>query len=189
MFKLSLKSGGKKISYKNLSVSVRYFIDEKKLKESVKNFERVSKTKLSDLQRKNFLSSESTEIRVSRANGKPDDILLVKVKLDEKFTNDFFRNHLAGFLPTLGKEEVKSLHIFIPNYVHFKKYFDNEEYYYQTFTEGLFLGNYEFINYKSDKKKLKSLEVTFYSENEKKLTNAIVSAQNVMAGVHFAKDL
>ena len=124
MFKLSLKSGGKKISYKNLSVSVRYFIDEKKLKESVKNFERVSKTKLSDLQRKNFLSSESTEIRVSRANGKPDDILLVKVKLDEKFTNDFFRNHLAGFLPTLGKEEVKSLHIFIPNHVHLKKYFD-----------------------------------------------------------------
>ena len=189
MFKLSLKSGGKKISYKNLSVSVRYFIDEKKLKESVKNFERVSKTKLSDLQRKNFLSSESTEIRVSRANGKPDDILLVKVKLDEKFTNDFFRNHLAGFLPTLGKEEVKSLHIFIPNHVHLKKYFDDEEYYYQTFAEGLFLGNYDFINYKSDKKKLKSLEVTFYSENEKKLTNAIVSAQNVMAGVQFTKDL
>src|SRR3989304_552084 len=189
MFKLSLKSGGTKISYKNLSVSVRYFIDEKKLKESVKNFERVSKTKLSDLQRKNFLSSESTEIRVSRANGKPDDILLVKVKLDEKFTNDFFRNHLAGFLLSLGKEEVKSLHIFIPNHVHLKKYFDDEEYYYQTFAEGLFLGNYDFINYKSDKKKLKSLEVTFYSENEKKLTNAIVSAQNLMQGVNFTKDL
>lgn len=189
MFKLSLKSGGRKISYKSLSVSLRYFIDEKKLKESIKNFERVSKTKLSELQRKNFLSSDSTEIRVSRSNGKPDDILLVKVKLDEKFTNDFFRNHLAGFLPKLEKEEVKSLHIFIPNYVHFKKYFDNEEYYYQTFAEGLFLGNYNFINYKSDKKKLKSLEVTLYSENEKKLRNAIASAQDVMAGVQLTKDL
>jgi leucyl aminopeptidase len=189
MFKLSLKSGGKKISYKNLSVSVRYFIDEKKLKESVKNFERVSKTKLSDLQRKNFLSSDLTEIRVSRPNGKPDEILLVKIKLDEKFTNDFFRNHLAGFLPTLEKEEVKSLHIFIPNYVHLKKYFNKEEYYYQTFAEGLFLGNYDFINYKSDKKKLKPLEVTFYSENEKKLRDAIVSAQSVMAGVRLTKDL
>lgn len=189
MFKLSLASGGKKISYKNLSVSVRYFIDEKKLKGSLKNFERISKTRLSELQRKNFLSSDSTEIRVSRSNGKPDDILLVKVKLDEKFTNDFFRNHLAGFLPTLEKEEVKSLHIFIPNYVDLKKYFDNEEYYYQTFTEGLFLGNYEFINYKSDKKKLKSLEVTFYAEHEKKLRNALTLSQHLMEGVNFTKNL
>lgn len=189
MFKLSLKSGGKKISYKNLSVSVRYFIDGKKLKDSLKNFERISKTRLSELQRKNFLSRDSTEIRVSRSNGKPDEILLVKVKLDEKFNNDYFRNHLAGFLPSLVNEELKSLHIFIPNYQYFKEHFDNEEYYYQTFAEGLFLGNYEFRNYKSEKKKLKSLEVTFYSENEKKLRNALSSAQNLMDGVNFTKDL
>ena len=131
MFKLSIKSGGKKIAYKNLSVSIRYFIDEKKLKESLKNFERISKTRLSELQRKNFLFSNSTEIRVSRANGKPDEILLAKVKLDEKFNNDYFRNHLAGFISTLEKEEVKSLHIFIPNYTYFKKYFNDEEYFYQ----------------------------------------------------------
>ena len=189
MFNLSFKSSSKKISYQNLSLSIRYFIDEKKLKESVKNFERISKTKLSVLQRKNFLSSELTEIRVSRSVGKPDEILLTKVKLGEKFTNDFFRNHLAGFLQSLAKEEVKSLHIFIPNYVHFKKYFDTEEYFYQTFAEGLFLGNYEFTNYKSDKKKLKRLGVTFYSENEKILKHAIVCVQNLMAGVNFSKDL
>ena len=189
MFKLSLKSGGKKISYKNLSVSVRYFIDEKKLKESLKNFERISKTKLSELQRKNFLSSDSTEIRVSRANGKPDEILLVKVKLDDKFNNDYFRNHLAGLLPSFVNEELRFLHIFIPNYLYFKEHFDNEEYYYQTFAEGLFLGNYEFRNYKSDKMKSKSLEITFYSENEKKLKNALTTVQNIMQGVNFTKDL
>lgn len=189
MFNLSFKSSSKKISYQNLSLSIRYFIDEKKLKESLKNFERVSKTRLSELQRKNFLSSDSPEIRVSRAIGKPDEILLVKVKLDEKFTNDFFRNHLAGFLKSLEKEEVKSLHIFIPNNIHFKKYFDDEEYYYQSFAEGLFLGNYAFTNYKSDRKQLKPLEITFYSDNEKKLKTAIILAQNLMAGVKFAKDL
>ncbi len=189
MFNLSFKSSRKKISYKNLSLSIRYFIDEQKLKDSVKNFERISKTKLSQLQRKNFLSSDSTEIRVSRTIGKPDEILLVKIKLDEKFTNDFFRNHLAGFVQSLEKEEVKSIHIFIPNYVHFKKYFDNEEYFYQSFAEGLFLGNYAFTNYKSDKKQLKTLEVTFYSDNEKKLKNAVIFAQNLMAGVKFTKDL
>ena len=148
MFNLTLKSGGKQIAYKNLSVSVRYFIDDKKLKESIKNFERVSKTGLTELQRKTFLSKASEGIRVSRLNGKPDEIYLVKVKLDEKFNNDFFRNHLAGYLQAIEKEEVKHLHIFIPNFIHFKKYFDDEEYYFQTFVEGLYLGNYDFSNYK-----------------------------------------
>ena len=189
MFNLTLKSGGKKIAYKNLSVSIRYFIDDKKLKESIKNFERISKTGLTDLQRKTFLSKDSEGIRVSRLNGKPDEIYLVKLKLDDKFNNDFFRNHLAGFLQALEKEEVKHLHIFIPNFVHFKKYFDDEEYYFQTFVEGLCLGNYEFSNYKFEKKKPKLLEVTFYSENEKKLRSALVSARNLMNGVDFAKDL
>lgn len=189
MFNLTLKSGGKKIAYKNLSVSIRYFIDDKKLKESIKNFERISKTGLTDLQRKTFLSKDSEGIRVSRLNGKPDEIYLVKLKLDDKFNNDFFRNHLAGFLQALEKEEVKHLHIFIPNFVHFKKYFDDEEYYFQTFVEGLCLGNYEFSNYKFDKKKPKQLEITFYSENEKKLRSALVSARNLMNGVDFAKDL
>ncbi|OGU37472.1 MAG: hypothetical protein A2315_15650 [Ignavibacteria bacterium RIFOXYB2_FULL_35_12] len=36
---------------------------------------------------------------------------------------------------------------------------------------------------------MKSLEVTFYSENEKKLKNALTSAQNLMQGVNFTKDL
>lgn len=189
MFKLTVKSGGKSISYKNLAVSVRYFVDEKKLKDSVKNFERVSKTKLTELQRKSFLADESSEIRVSRAAGKPDEIFLVKVKLDDKFSADFFRNHLAGFIAALRTEEIKSLHIFIPNYTHFKKYFDDEEYYYQTFTEGLFLGNYEFDSYKSAKKSIKPLDIIFYSDNEKKLKSSISTSLNLMSGVNFTKNL
>ncbi len=189
MFKITIKSGGKKIAYKNLSVCIKYFIDDKKLKESIKNFERLSKTALTELQRKTFLSNNSTGIRVSRLNGKPDEIYLIKVKLDDKFNNDFFRNHLAGFLPSIEKEEVKYLHIFIPNFIYFKKYFADEQYYYQTFAEGLHLGNYEFTKYKSDKKFLKELTVTFYTENEKKLKNALSLAQYLMEGVNFTKDL
>jgi leucyl aminopeptidase len=189
MFKLTLKSSGKKISYKDLSVSIRYFIDEKKLKGSIENFERVSKTKLTGLQRKNFLSEDTTEIRVSRLNGKPDEIFLVKVRVDDKFNNDFFRNHLAGIIRTIDKEEIKFLHIFIPIYSYFKQYFDEEEYYYQTFAEGLYLGNYEFTNYKSDKKDIKPLDVTFYADNEKKLKSAIITSQCLMAGVNFTKNL
>ena len=189
MFKLILKSGGKKIGYKNLSVSVRYFIADKKLKASILNFERVSKTTLTELQRKTFLSEETESVRVSRLNGKPDEVWLIKLKLDEKFNADFFRNHLAGLIKNIEQEEIKFLHIFIPNYIHFKKYFDSEEYYYQTFAEGMLLGNYTFNDYKSDKKDLKPLDATFYSENERKLKSAISTANIIMEGVDFAKDL
>lgn len=189
MFKLSLKSSSKKISYQNLSISIRYFIDEKKLKVSVKNFERLSKTHFSDLQMRNFLSNDISEVRIPRINGKPDEIICTKVKLDDKFNNDFFRNHLAGFIQSIEKEQLKFVHVFIPSYSHFKKYFDSEEYFYQTFIEGIYLGNYEFKKYKSDKKKLKSLEITFYAENEIKLRNALINAQSLMEGVIFTKDL
>ena len=39
------------------------------------------------------------------------------------------------------------------------------------------------------KSNLKPLEITFYSDNEKKLKNAVILAQNLMAGVKFTKDL
>jgi leucyl aminopeptidase len=189
MFKLDIKSGGKKIAYKNLSVSIKYFIADKKLKASIVNFERVSKTMLTELQRKTFLAEDTESIRVSQLNGKPDEVWLVKLKLDEKFSADYFRNHLAGFIKSIEQEELKYLHIFIPSFIHFKKYFDSEEYFYQTFSEGLHLGNYSFNEYKSDIKDLKPLEVTFYSENEKKLNSAIETAKILMEGVDFAKDL
>lgn len=189
MFKLTVKSGGKKIAYKNFSLSIRYFIDEKKMKESLKNFERISKTQLTELQRKNFLSKDITEIRVPRLTGKPDEIILVKIRLDEKFSVDFFRNHLAGLMLKLENEEVKHLHVFIPNFNYLKSRFANEEYYYQTFCEGLHLGNYDFSRYKGEKKNIKPLEVILHSENEKKLKSAIEKARHIMEGVNFTKDL
>ncbi len=64
---------------------------------------------------------------------------------------------------------MKSLHIFIPKYEAVKKYFDSEEYYYQTFVEGIIFGNYKFDMYKSDKKELKELDVFLYADNEKLL--------------------
>jgi hypothetical protein len=137
MFKLNLKSGEKKISYKPLSVSLKYLIDEKKISESLRSVERVFNIKISELQRKTFLSEESSDIRVSKHDGKPDEVIISKIKIDEKFSADYFRNHLAGFLTGLEGEEVKNVHIFIPKYNIFKSFFDNGEYFYQTFIEGI----------------------------------------------------
>ena len=189
MYNLNLKSGNKKISYKSLSVCLRYLIDEKKLDASLNNIERVFNIHLSELQRKTFLSRNGADVRISKLDGKPDEVFIFKIKLENNFSVDYFRNHLAGFLPQLEKEEVKHLHIFIPKYQAFEKYFEKEEYFYQTFIEGIILGNYSFNKYKTDKNEIKNLAVYFYADNEKKLKSALNDAQNLMVGLFFAKDL
>ena len=189
MFKLKISAADKKISYKPLSVSLKYLIEEKKLSDSLKNIERIFNMRLSELQRKSFLSEGGDEIRISKYDGKPDEVFISKVKIDKKFSADYFRNHLAGFLPGLANEELKYLHILIPKYQAFKSYFDSEEYFYQTFVEGIIYGNYSFDLYKSDKKNLRDLAVLFYADNSQKLKSALAKAEVVMEGVNFTKDL
>lgn len=189
MFKLNIISGEKKIVFGEQSTAVRYVIEDSNLKVSIKNLERITNTKLSLLQYKNVLSKEIKEIRISRPDGKPDELIIVKVKLDDTFNSDFFRNHLAGLIQSLKNHQIKSLHIFVPKYSQFKNYFDEEAYFYQSFTEGLCLGNYQFDEYKSNKNKPKPLEVTIYSENERLLKSSIQTARIVMEGVYFARDL
>jgi leucyl aminopeptidase len=189
MFKLNIKSGGKKIAYQPLSVSIKYMIDEKKLKSSFLFLEKVFNLKFSKLQKKNFLVKEGYKIRVTKHEGKPDALILYKVKVDDKFNSDYFRNHLAGLIKDLENEEIKYLHIFVPSYRAVKKYFDSPEYYYQTFVEGLLLGNYTFEKYKEDKKKLKNMNVILYGENEKAMKSAIDKAELIYTGVSFTKDL
>jgi leucyl aminopeptidase len=189
MFKLKFNAGNKKIIYKAFSISVKYFIDNKKLSQNLKQFEKVSNIKLSELQRKTFLSERGNEVTVSRYEGKPDEIYIVKVKLDDSFSADYFRNHLAGFIQKISGEVAKNLHIFIPKYSEFKNVFESEEYFYQTFIEGLALGNYSFDKYKKSKQISPEMNVFFYSDSEKKLKAALIKAKCVMEGVNFTKEL
>jgi leucyl aminopeptidase len=189
MHKIKLISGGSKIIYKPLSVGVKYLIDDKKLAKSLPHLERIFNVRLSELQKKNFLSNEGGKIRVTKPSGKPDALMLMKVKLDEKFNVDYFRNHLSELIASLKNESIKNIHIFIPSYTSVKKYFDDEEYYYQTFVEGILLGNYSFDKYKSKKEKEKILEVYFYSDNTKKLKSAISIAEKLIASVNLTRDL
>ena len=123
MYKLNLISGGTKISYQPLSISLKYLIDDNKLDKSLPNLEKIFNIKFSELQRKNFLSSEGGKIRVTKPSGKPDALILWKVKLDEKFDADYFRNNLAEFIANLKTEVTKNHHVFITAYSAVKKYF------------------------------------------------------------------
>ncbi len=189
MFNLNIKSGGKKISYKPYSISLKYMVDEKKLESSLLNLETIFNIRFSPLQKKNFLAKDGNQIRISKKDGKPDAVIISKVKIDESFSPDYFRNHLAGFIPSMESEQIKNLHIFIPKSEIFKKHFTHEEYYYQTFIEGIILGNYSFDKYKADKKKTRDLNVFFYADNQNKLNHAISTAMVVMEGVNFTKEL
>ncbi len=189
MYKIKLISGGSKISYQPLSISLKYLIDDKKLVKSLPNLEKIFNIKFSDLQRKNFLSAEGGRIRVTKSSGKPDALILQKVKLDNKFDADYFRNHLSEFILNLNNEATKNLHVFIPAYSAVKKYFDSEDYYYQTFAEGILLGNYSFDKYKSKISKEKVLDVYFYSDNTKKLKGALKIAQSLISSVNLTRDL
>jgi len=189
MFDLKITSGSKKISYKNLSLAVKFLVDDGTLKKNISNIERIFNCRLTELQKNNFISKDTDEIRISKPSGKPDEIILKKVKLNDQFDVDFFRNYLSSLIEHISNEQVKFLHINVPSYSIFKKYFDDEEYFYQTFVEGIYFGNYTFDKYKSEKKTKKPLEVFFYSENEKKIKNAINSANILMNAVYFVRDL
>ena len=189
MYKINLISGGSKIIYQPLSIGLKYLIDDKKLAKSLPNLEKIFNIKFSDLQTKNFLSAEGGRIRVTKPLGKPDALIIQKVKLDEKFDADYFRNHLSELILNLKIEATKNLHILIPAYSAVKKYFESEDYYYQTFAEGILLGNYSFDKYKTKKAKSKVLDVYFYSDNDKKLKNALKVAQNLISSVNLTRDL
>lgn len=189
MFRLKLLAGDKKIIYKPLSLSIRFLIDERKLKESFVNVEKILNLRISGIQKKNFLNDKCNEIRVVKKDGKPDEVLIHKIKIDDKFNSDYFRNYFAGFLPSIEKEALDYLHVFIPKYDLFKNHFENEEYYYQSIIEGIYYGNYSFIKYKSEKKSSGTITVQFYAEDSKKLRTALSLTNCVMEAVNLTRDL
>ena len=188
MFKLSYNPGGK-LLFKPLSTAVYYVAEDRKLKENLSKFEKKFRIKLSDLHKKNILSKKNKQINISNLRGKPETIILHKFKTDEKFTVDYFRNHLAGVIKEIKNDEIQSLHLFIPEFDLLKKFFNNEEYFYRSFLEGLSLGSYTFDKYKKEKDKTRNLSVSIYAEKQKLLKSAIIKNNFVIEGVFFTKDL
>lgn len=189
MFKINIRIGEKKIVYKPLSIVYKYIFDDGKLTTGLKNLERIFNVKFSSLDRRNFTSEKFDTLRLSNPKSKPDDLIIKKIKKDEKFNVETFRNDIASFISDLQNENPNYLHVFIPSYRNVKDYFKDEEYYYQTFVEGVYYGNYSFNKYKTEKKYEKKLDILFYADDLKKLKSAVTKAKNIMEGVLFARDL
>jgi leucyl aminopeptidase len=189
MFNLVIKAIEKEASGKPLSITVKYLIDGKTLNKNLSEFEKLNHIKLSPLNKKNFLADDGKQIRISGTESNPTDIILSKVKIDDSFSVDYFRNHLAGLIGTIQNEEVILLNIVIPEFGLFTNCFTDEKYFYRTFIEGLVLGNYSFDLYKSDKKTVKDLAVFISGSNYKFIQSAVKTSLNLMEGVLFTKDL
>jgi leucyl aminopeptidase len=188
MFKLNIKAGEKKIVYKPLSIVYKYLFDDGKLQTGLKNLERIFNVKFSELDKKNFLFEKYDKLRVSNPKSKPDELVIKKIKIDDKFNTEVFREDIASFVSDLLKENPKYLHVSIPSFRNFKEYFKDEEYFYQTFIEGIYYGNYSFNKYKTEKKYFRELNVLFYADDTKKLKMAVSKAAKIMRGVELTRN-
>lgn len=189
MFEIIYNSNQSAKGIKNSSLFIKYLIDGKELPRELGTIEKKSGLNISELAWKNFLSEKGSELRVSSKSGKPDEILLVKVKTGAAFSADYFRNHLAGVIQKIAGETIQNLYIEIPEYEKFAEYFEDEEYYYQGFAEGIALGNYSFDKYKFKREKNPVLAVNFMAEDSRKLKSALAKAACVIEGFNFTKEL
>lgn len=188
MFKLNYKTGVK-IGFDSFSAVVTYVQDDKNINKNLEEFEKKFRIKLSELQKKNLRVKKNKQLKFFNSKGKQEQLVIHKFKLDEKFTVDHFRNHLAGFIKEIKNDEVQSLHVFIPDINIVKKYFDDKEYFYRSFIEGLSLGNYTFDKYKKERDKTRNLSVFIHADDAKVIKSAIEKNNSLIEGMFFTKDL
>ena len=188
MFNLKIKSGNKPVLSTG-SLSLFFLNDGKKLKEELEQLKNEYNLPVTSLQVKSFLSKKGDSVTIHKTEGKPDIAVIHKVKTEEGFSADYFRNFVAGFLSSVSDKEIKYLNIMVPGYELYKKEFESEAYFVQTFAEGVFYGNYSFDKYKTEEKKKQSLEVLICYQNKSIAEKAAASARIIMDGVNFTRDL
>jgi leucyl aminopeptidase len=188
-FNLKIVHADDNLSFKPESALVKFFIESKKLENIVDDFFLSFNYMLSKTQKKNFLDEKNDELVYFSRDSEPAVIHLRKIKTDKNFTVDFFRNYFAGLIPSLKSQNFKEVHIVVPSFTEFKKYFESEEYFLQSIAEGIHLGNYTFDKYKSEKKNHKSVSFFIHYTDQKNLTKAIDTSSKLMSAVFTTRDL
>lgn len=156
-------------------------------------YEQAKKTKtgtyinnIPDYLLKNLKNKETESVKYYPDKGKKRVHLVYKID-QNKITQDFFRDTLAGMIQDFEKENVSKLYLDL-NLVNNYKIFNSIEYLLQSAIEGIFLGNYSFNKYKKEKKK-KKLEVIVLYQNQNLIKKIISEAARLIEAVIFTKDL
>ena len=184
IFQLKIKSQKKISKFPNNSVNVLFC----KSNTEFENILKQRKFQLSKTQKDNFKNDKNAEIKIWSSKV-PDLTIIKKINNSKKLSSDYFRNYMAAVIQSLEKLNITNLIAELPNFDKYKIELDDETYFYQTFVEGIYLGNYNFNKFKSDKKKPKVLNINLISENTGKLNKAIKTGIKLLGSVYFSRDL
>ncbi len=189
LFELNFRSASRKVKFAFKSNIVNFLFDEKNLYGKLEELEALMDFKINKVLKENLIKEEEYNLKLVKPEGYPDVIHIYKQKLSGKFNSDYFRNTLAGLIPQLDKKHTKYFHVIVPDFQPLSAYFASEEYFYQTFVEGIYLGNYKFDKYKTEKKKTSKLNVVLHCDNPRLMKQTIGKTANLMNAVYFARDL
>jgi leucyl aminopeptidase len=189
LFNLKIFAKENNFAKKQNSLLIKFFTNENNLKQDYINYLKENSILPNNSMLKSFLDKEKNEIEFFNHTGKPDFFFLKKVFPNNKFNVDIFRETLSKIIISLHEKEIENVQIEIPEYEIFNDFFDDEIYYYQTFHEGILLGNYSFDKYKTNKKKIKTLNVNLNGKNLPFVNKAKASSEKLMHGVFLARDL
>jgi leucyl aminopeptidase len=188
-FNLSIEAGTDQIKLKNESGLVKFFIEGENLEKLVDDFFASFSFPQNVLQRKTFLDKKSDDLTYYSSFGEPSVIFLKKAKIDKDFSSDYFRNSFAGLIPSLKSKKVNVVHVIVPAFTHFPGHFESDEYMIQTIIEGIYLGNYSFDKYKSEKNSKENLKVILHFSDKNLVQKIIDSTSKIMSSVFFTRDL
>ena len=188
IYKINFTVRDSKPDDEKYSSSVAFINDDKSLEKNLKDvLHRFNISLTPDVIKNIFHDQNSLTFNYNAANF--GTLTIYKVKLKEHNASDYFRNTMAGIVNGLSSAKTETLHAILPEYEAYKKYFNSEQYFYQSFVEGILFGNYTFKKYKKADSKEKTLQVTFDVKNKSVFKSALVRATSLMEGVNFAKDL
>ena len=188
-FKIKLIPKSDDLKIKDGSAIIKFLIDEEKLEKNFDSFSSLFNEPVTQKQKLIFLKKEETEL-IKYSNSSNEYLFCVKkVKINEEFSADFFRNYFAGLIQSLHKKEIEDIHIIVPAFKSFEKYFNTQEYFIQSMGEGVLLGNYNFDEYKSDITKANLLNIHFHYSNQKVLKEGLNRADKIIDAVFFSRDL
>jgi len=189
LFDINISTNKPNFSKKNKSLIIKFFVNKLSLKMDYLQFLTEHNLTSKNGLIKSFLTNDKEEITFTNTISKPDLFILKKIFAENKFDVDIFRNFLSKTIIELKDAEIENIDIQIPCFSAFNNFFNDENYFYQTFVEGILLGNYTFNKYKTDKKPPKKLNVNFSTINNFSIKTIIDSTDNLLKGVYLARDL
>ncbi len=160
------------------------FVEKSDKKDDLQKFEKNYNFELNSLSKKLFLNDEIDSFDFQNSNiGK---IVIHKYKSDN-LTVDYFRDTLSNDIQEL-QPGIDNIFVELPDAKLFENLFE-ESYYLQSALEGILLGNYDFNEYKSEKKAPLKLKVSVVNKNAKLLKKIILLTEKLIEAVFFARDL